>query len=76
MAQSVRDLYGGTPKERTDVIIWLKSPDFDVVCEFAHIEPVQMREQFLNLATMPTNLCRKYGKLLRDKIMEGIHRME
>lgn len=74
LAQAVRDLYCGEPKHRTEAIRWIASKDFVTVCDFANVEPNDMREQLKDLAGLPEMLARKYGKLLRDKIMEGIHR--
>ncbi len=73
LAQSVRDIYGEEPKQRLDVIRWLKSRDFETVCDFAHVEVISMRQQMAALVALPIPLARKYGKILRDRIMDGIH---
>lgn len=73
LAQSVRDIYGGEMKPRLEVIRWLKTKDFDTVCDCAEVEITSMREQLAALTALPVPLARKYGKLLRDKIMSGVH---
>jgi hypothetical protein len=66
-------MYSDKPSERMDVLKWLKTRDFDTVCDFAHVEPSTMREQLAALAALPYPLARKYGKMLKDKIMESVH---
>ena len=73
LAQAVRDTYCGGTGPRGEIIRWLKTKDFEIVCEFADVEPTSMREQIATLLTIPEPLAQKYGKLLRDKIMAGIH---
>lgn len=73
LAQAVRDLYSGDTGERLEALRWLKSKDFETVCDFAEVEHTSMREQLVQLASFPHQLARKYGKLLRDKIMEHVH---
>jgi hypothetical protein len=74
LAQAVRDLYCGEPKHRLEALQWVASKDFETVCDFASIEVDDMREQLKDLAALPDILAKKYGKMLRDKIMEGVHR--
>lgn len=69
LAQAVRDIYAGKVNERAEVIRWLKTTDFETVCEYADVEASSMREQIAYLAAMPQELSRKYGKKLRDKIV-------
>lgn len=73
LAQAVRDIYSTEMKERLEALRWLKSKDFNTVCDMAEVEPGTMREQLATLATLTPALAAKYGKLLRDKIMEGVH---
>lgn len=60
-------------KERTEVLLWIASKDFETVCDFAHVEAEQMADQLRNLAAMPLNIARKYGHLLRVEVMRGVH---
>lgn len=73
LAQAVKDVYSGDTGARMEVIRWLKSEDFDVVCEFAEVDIPSMREQLASLIALPLPLARKYGKPLRDQIMVGIY---
>lgn len=73
LSQALKDLYGTNPKDRMEVLKWLKTTDFDAVCDFACVEVASMREQFVNIAGMPWQLARKYGKNLSDLIMYGVH---
>lgn len=75
LAQSVKDIYG-EDSARLEVIRWVKTRDFETVCDFAHVEHTSMREQFQALLMMPASLARKYGKPLCELIMTGVHRGE
>jgi hypothetical protein len=69
LGQSIRDIYGGNSNQRGEVIRWLATPDFLIVCEYAEVEPDCMREQLASLIAMPRDLSRKYGKMLRDRVV-------
>jgi hypothetical protein len=73
LAQAVRDICSSDEDERSAAILWIKDPDFDVVCSFAEVEAKMMMEQMASLAAMPLILARKYGNLLRTEIMRGVH---
>ena len=73
MGQAIRDVYQGDIAERAEVIRWLRSNDFVVVCEYAHAEPEQMRQQIAALCELPISLAKKYGKMLRDKVVEDLY---
>lgn len=75
IAQAIVDIYG-TEYHRNQVIRWLASKDFDEVCEYANIDTEQMREQIASLCRLPLPLAKKYGKMLRDCVMQGIHAPE
>jgi hypothetical protein len=72
IAQAIVDVYG-SDFHRNQVIRWLASPDFDEVCDHANVDTAQMREQIASLCRLPLPLAKKYGKMLRDMIMSGIH---
>lgn len=73
LAQAVRDLYSDETRDRLEALRWLKTKDFETVCDFAEVEHTSMRDQLVQLASFPQNLARKYGKLLRDEIMSHVH---
>lgn len=73
LSQAIKDIYSGGTGERRDVILWMKSRDFDEVCDHACVDPENMRIQMRNLAEMPQMLAKKYGKPLRNCIMDGVH---
>lgn len=75
LGQAIRDVYRND-NARREVIIWLKSKDFDEVCDYAEVEPMQMKEQIAALCRLPLPLAKKYGKKLRDHVMQGIHQPE
>lgn len=58
------------------MIRWLDTEDFEIICEYAEVEPVLMREQIASLCRLPLPLARKYGKLLRTFVMQGVHQPE
>lgn len=76
LAQAISDIYSGKPSHRNDVIHWLGEEDFNTVCDHAHVEPDQMREQIAALCRLPTPLAKKYGKMLRNFVMHGIHKAD
>lgn len=76
LGQSVRDLYEGDPKHRKEVFVWLASNDFVTVCDLADVHAPDMREQLAALASLPEQLSKKYGRLLRAKITEDVYRSD
>lgn len=76
LAQAIRDIYSGSESERRDVLLWMKTKDFEIVCDYACVEPEQMMEQIASLAVMPAILARKYGKALRNHVMSGVHHQD
>lgn len=73
LAQAIRDIYSGTPNERKDVLLWMQTDDFEIICDYACVEHTQMMDQMASLALMPCILARKYGKALRNHVMAGVH---
>jgi hypothetical protein len=73
IAQAIRDLYDCTvsaPRLRREVLTWITTPDFEVVCLNASVPAYDLREQIASLSTLPPSLAKKYGQLLRRKISE------
>jgi hypothetical protein len=73
LGQAIRDTYEGHTGNRSEVIRWLKTNDFEIVCDFAHVDADQMREQIATLITLPIPLAKKYGRILRMRVTEGVH---
>ena len=73
LGQAIRDLYGTDNRARVEVLVWIKSRDFDTVCDFAFVEPQQMREQLLAISQLSPGLARKYGSELRHQVMEDVY---
>jgi len=76
LAQAISDIYSGKPCHRNEVIHWLAEDDFDTVCDHAHVEAEEMREQIAALCRLPIPLAKKYGKMLRNYVMHGIHKAD
>ena len=70
LGQAVHDIYQGDDKARKEVMIWLRSPDFLTVCDFADADPKTMREQLVALLSVSRPLAQKYGPTLRQQICE------
>lgn len=73
IAQAIRDIYDSTkhgPRYRREVMAWIASRDFDVVCDNAWVPAYDLREQIAALISLPASLARKYGQLLQRKIAE------
>lgn len=68
LGQAVRDLYGDD-RDRADVLLWITTPDFLTVCDFADVEPASIRDQILNLSMMSKPLAKKYGQALSKEIV-------
>lgn len=49
--------------------MWVKSTDFDSVCDYACVDIERMREQLISLAGLGPLLARKYGSKLRQEII-------
>ena len=73
LGQAIRDVYEGQAPHRLEVMRWLKSKDFDIVCDYACVNAAQMQEQIATLMTLPIPLAKKYGRILRMRVMEGVH---
>lgn len=72
-AQAVRDAYLGNVKEMTEVAEWIGTNDFHFVCTAAEIDEDMLAEELRNLMILPPSLRKKYGRLLREKILQGIY---
>jgi hypothetical protein len=70
LGQTIRDVCDNDPKVRHEVVCWMLTEDFDVVCGLAHAHAEDIREQLYNLATMAPALAKKFGRELREKIVE------
>lgn len=69
LGQNVRDLYDIDQGVRSRAIVWIVSPDFEVVCDMADVHPSDMREQMYALSTLSLGLARKFGRQLRTKLV-------
>ena len=69
MGQAIRDVYEGDERLRHQIYMWVRSKDFLTVCDFAFVHPHDMREQISALMELSPNLAKKYGRLLREKII-------
>ncbi len=69
LGQSIRDIYEGKAQARNDVFTWMRSNDFVTVCDFAEVQPDNMRQEMLNLAALPVMTAKHYGRRLREQII-------
>jgi hypothetical protein len=58
------------PRLRREVLVWIHTKDFGVVCDNASVPAFDLKEQFIALSGMPLSLARKYGTILREKLNE------
>lgn len=70
LGQAVYDIYRGDDHTRSEVLRWLKGPDFPLICEFADVHEDDTKQQLVALMALPKNLAIKYGTALRMKICE------
>ena len=69
LGQAIRDVYCGTERDRQSVYQWTCSGDFATVCDYAFVHPEDMKEQIYALMELSPRLARKYGQMLRGKII-------
>ena len=68
MVQAIKDIYG-TERDRTEVLYWLSSPDFQTVMDLADLPADELKQQFTALFALPRGLAVKYGTTLRARIL-------
>ncbi len=59
IAQSIYDLNKPDEKKRDEVLSWMNSKDFDMVCALAMVEPDSVKkklEEYKNNLTAPVNI--------------------
>ena len=74
VGQSIRDMYLGDEKLREEILRWLTTEDFEVVCGMASIPYFDVKKQILNLSQMSSKLSRKYGRILYAQVMGTVLR--
>ena len=70
LGQTIRDMTDPNPKVRQEVVAWMVSDDFEAVCHMANAHPYDIRDQLYALYSMPLPLAQKYGRKLREQIVE------
>lgn len=71
LAQAIRDIYDLNENVRKEALRWIMSPDFQIVCDYAFVDPEDMKEQMANLSTLSRSLAKKYGSLLRSEVLSN-----
>lgn len=70
LGQCVRDIYDGDQTTRQEVFFWIASKDFETVCDYAEVHSDDIREELMALSALPNALAKKFGRMLREKIIE------
>ena len=65
----MKDLTSSDPAAKAEVAVWMRSPDFEYVCDMADVQPMSMADQMRRLVAMPPSLAKKYGEQLRELIV-------
>jgi len=68
MCQAISDLYLGSPKEKLNVATWMKSNDFDDVCDMAELNSSKLKIHLENIATSKPVVARYLGERLKRVI--------
>tara|TARA_S200002703_G_scaffold24605_1_gene21352 strand:+ start:246 stop:461 length:216 start_codon:yes stop_codon:yes gene_type:complete len=69
MSQAISDAYLDDPKPKEEVIEWLESDDFEVVCDHAAINAERMKAHFYDILSAKPALARYKGRKLKDVIV-------
>jgi len=69
MSQAISDAYLDDPKPKEEVIEWLRSDDFQVVCDLAAINAERMKRHFYEILSAKPALARFKGRKLKDVIV-------
>lgn len=75
--QSAIDAASTTPKVRKEVVDWMGTEDFEIVCGMASMSPVQVRHDILAILTAPTKkqafrLAMSFRFLVRSYIEDNL----
>lgn len=73
LGQAVRDICDKNERVKREVLMWMKTTDFDTICDLANVHADSMSEQLYALADLAPSLAKKYGQILRSKIVEDIY---
>ena len=68
MCQAISDLYLGSTKEKVNVATWMKSNDFDDVCDMAELNSSKLKIHLENIATSKPVVARYLGERLKRVI--------
>lgn len=68
MLRAIRDAVGGTEAERKDVIRWLASPDFPLICGLAGVPPDEWRRRIADLFRQSTGLRVYYANKMIEEL--------
>ena len=68
MCQAISDLYLGSPKEKLNVAMWVKSNDFDDVCDMAELNSSRLKTHLEKIATSKPIVARYLGEKLKRTI--------
>lgn len=68
MCQAISDLYLGNPKEKLKVAIWMKSNDFDDVCDMAELNSSRLKVHLNEIANSKPLVARYLGERLKRTI--------
>lgn len=69
LAQAIRDSYDPDQHVRNGIMRWLRTPDFETVCDMAFVEPDNMRDQIEQLVHSKPIIAKHYGQQLRMAIL-------
>jgi len=71
LAQAISDTALGDRRQQLEVARWMKTRDFETVCDFADINNILIKGQIENLLTMTSRPLRKhYSRLLCKSISD------
>lgn len=66
--RAIRDAVSGTEAERKDVIRWLASPDFTLICTVANLPPEVWQKRIADLFRQTTGLRVYYANKMIEEL--------
>lgn len=70
LSQAVKDAARGSEKEQAEVVRWLVSDDFPLICKGAGVKPEEWKVRIAELFRSPPGLRLYYAKKMIDELSQ------
>lgn len=68
VSQAISDVYLDNPRHKLEVLEWLETDDFEVVCDLADLNADFVAKSIRNIAESKPAIARFYGRKVKDVI--------